>query len=180
MAAPERPRRASSAPQRPPGACAVSRPTLSALWCGQPLPPTANSAPCPGSACAFAARAAGGVHSGDSVRAPCRVLAAIAVVLASMRYQPPLQHAGAGLGGQTAPPARLQAPVVPCRAGGRTALLGAFLPAHALARLCWHTQTMWNLQRRPLRGVGGVLGLLRAIMRSKSGTRRQIVPSSSR
>ena len=119
-------------------------------------------------------------HSGDSVRALCSVLAAIAVVLPSMRYQPPLQHAGAGLGGQTAPPARLQAPVVPCRAGGRTALLGAFLPAHALARLCWHTQTMWNLQRRALRGVGGGLGLLRAIMRSKSGTRRQIVPSSSR
>ena len=59
VAAPERPRRASSAPQRPPGACAVSRPTLPALWCGQPLPPAANSAPCPGSACAFAARAAG-------------------------------------------------------------------------------------------------------------------------
>ena len=55
MAAPERPRCASSAPQRPPGACAVSRPTLPTLWCGQPLPPAANSAPCPGSACAFAA-----------------------------------------------------------------------------------------------------------------------------
>ena len=62
-------------------------------------------------------------HSGDSVRALCSVLAAIAVVLPSMRCQLPLQHAGAGLGGQTAPPARLQAPVVPCRAGGRTALL---------------------------------------------------------
>ena len=142
VAAPERPRRASSAPQRPPGACAVSRPTLPTLWCGQPLPPAANSAPCPGSACAFAARAAGGVHSGDSVRAPCSVLAAIAVVLASMRCQLPLRPAGAGLGDQTAPPAHLQAPVAPCRAGGQTALLGAFLPAHALARLCWHAQTM--------------------------------------
>ena len=105
VAAPERPRRASSAPQRPPGACAVSRPTLPTLWCGQPLPPAANSAPCPGSACAFAARAAGGVHSGDSVRAPCSVLAAIAVVLASMRCQLPVRPAGAGLGDQTAPPA---------------------------------------------------------------------------
>ena len=108
MAAPERPRRASSAPQRPPGACAVSRPTLPALWCGQPLPPAANSAPCPGSACAFAARAAGGVHSGDSVRAPCSVLAAIAVVLASMRCQLPVRPAGAGLSGQTAPQRRVK------------------------------------------------------------------------
>ena len=119
-------------------------------------------------------------HSGDSVRAPCSVLAAIAVVLASMRCPLPVRPAGAGLGGQTAPPARLQAPVAPCRAGGRTALLGAFLPAHDLARLCWHAQTLWNLQRRALRGVGGGLWLLRAIMRPKSGTRRQIVPSSFR
>ena len=39
-------------------------------------------------------------------------------------------------------------PVASYRAGGRPALLAAFLSAYALTRSCWHSQTMWNLRRR--------------------------------